>query len=79
MQSVDTDLSWIEEAELLSDFLPAIKTKLSSEPTLIASQAAKVLLLRVVKDEQEVDLSQFPDLSRDDLVSLQSSRIRPHQ
>lgn len=29
-------------------------------------------MLRAVKDEQEVDLSQFPDLSRDGLVSLTS-------
>ena len=72
LQSVDTDLSWIKELELLSDFLPAIRTKLGSEPTLIASPAAKALLLRAIKHEQEVDLSQFPDLSMDDLVSLTS-------
>jgi len=72
LQSVDTDLSWIEEAELLSDFLPAIRVKLGSEPALIASPAAKVLLLRAIKDEEEVNLSQFPDFSRDDLVSLTS-------
>jgi len=72
LQSVDTDLSWIKEPELLSDFLPAIRTKLGSEPTLIASPAAKALLPRAVKHEQEVDLSQFPDLSMDDLVSLTS-------
>jgi hypothetical protein len=72
LASTDTDLPWITEAELLPDFLPAIRTKLGSEPTLIASPAAKTLLPRAVKDEQEVDLSQFPDLSTDDLVSLTS-------
>jgi len=62
LQSVDTDLSWTEEPELLSDFPRVIRTKLGSEPTLIASPAAKALLLRAVRHEQEVNLSQFPDL-----------------
>ena len=60
----DSDISYITDAELLPDFLPAIRTRLASEPTLITSSpAAKGLLLKAIEHAQEVDLSAFQSLS----------------
>ena len=72
LQSVDPDLSWTAEAELLSDFFPAVKARIYSEPTLLASPVAKALLLKAIEHEQEVDLSPFQDLSTDDIISITS-------
>jgi hypothetical protein len=72
LQSPDPDLSWIAEAELLSDFFPAVKARIYNEPTLLASPVAKVLLLKAIEHEQEVDLSPFQNLSMDDILSITS-------
>jgi hypothetical protein len=72
LQSADPDLSWTTEAELLSDFFPAVKAKIYSEPTLLASPVAKALLLKAIEHEQEVDLSPFQNLSMDDILSITS-------
>jgi len=72
LQSADPDLSWTAEAELLSDFFPAVKARIYSEPTLLASPVAKALFLKAIEHEQEVDLSPFQDLSMDDILSITS-------
>jgi hypothetical protein len=72
LQSADPDLSWTAEAELLSDFFPAVKARIYSEPTLLASPVAKALLLKAIEHEQEVDLSPFQNLSTDDILSITS-------
>jgi hypothetical protein len=73
LQKADSDISWITEAELLPDFLPAVRTRLASEPTLIdSSLAAKAPLLKAIEHEQEVDLSVFQNLSAVDLSGITS-------
>lgn len=72
LQSTDPDLSWTAEAELLSDFFPAVKARIYSEPTLLASPVAKALLLKAIEHEQEVNLSPFQNLSMDDILSITS-------
>jgi hypothetical protein len=72
LQSADPDLSWTAEAELLSDFFPAVKARIYSEPTLLASPVAKALLLKAIEHEQEVNLSPFQNLSMDDILSITS-------
>jgi hypothetical protein len=72
LQNADLDLSWTAEAELLSDFFPAIKARIYSEPTLLASPVAKALLIKAIEHEQEVDLSPFQNLSMDDILSITS-------
>jgi hypothetical protein len=72
LQNADLDLSWTAEAELLSDFFPAVKARIYSEPTLLASPVAKALLLKAIEHEQEVDLSPFQNLSVDDILSITS-------
>src|SRR5271155_1736625 len=72
LQTADPDLSWTAEAELLSDFFSAVKARIYSEPTLLASPVAKALLLKAIEHEQEVDLSPFQNLSTDDILSITS-------
>jgi hypothetical protein len=68
LQRTYSDISWIAEAELLPDFLPAIRERLAREPTLIdTSPMAKHLLLKAIEHEREVDLSLFQSLSEEDL------------
>ena len=71
LQSPDPDLSWLEEAELLSDFLPALRSRLASEPTLTdLSTAAKNLLVHAIEHEREVDLSPFQNFSAKELSDI---------
>jgi hypothetical protein len=72
LQNADLDLSWTAEAELLSDFFPAVKARIYSEPTLLASPVAKALFLKAIEHEQEVDLSPFRNLPTDDILSITS-------
>ena len=72
LQNADPDLSWTAEAELLPDFFPAVKARIYSEPTLLASPVAKALFLKAIEHEQEVDLSPFQGLSMDEILSITS-------
>jgi hypothetical protein len=68
LQRPEVDLSWMPEAELFSDFLPAAKAKLLSDPTLlVTSPAAKILLSKIIENEQDVDLSLFQNLTTEQL------------
>jgi hypothetical protein len=68
LQQLEVDLSWMPEAELMPDFLPAVKAKLLSDPTLlVTSPAAKVLLSKIIEQEQDVDLSLFQNLTTEQL------------
>jgi hypothetical protein len=71
LQQPEVDLSWMPEAELMPDFLPAVKANLLSDPTLLkTSPAVKILLSKIIEHEQEVDLSLFQNLSTEQLSDL---------
>jgi hypothetical protein len=71
LRQPDVDLSWVREAELLSDFLPAVKAKLLNEPKLLmTSLTGRILLSKMNAGEQVVDLSLFRNLSTEQLPDL---------
>jgi hypothetical protein len=67
-----TDTSWIEGAELLSDFIPYLKTRLYTKPYSLKNSPLRVELLRKVIQETEVDLSPFSFLSASDILAILS-------
>src|SRR5438874_1951333 len=71
LQQPEVDPSWMPEAELVSDFLPAVKAKLLNDPTLlVTSPAAKILLSKIIEHEQDVDLSLFQNLTTEQLSDI---------
>ena len=64
---------WIPEAELLSDFLPSLKRKLYQDPTLLkTSPAGQFLVLKVLKDESDIDIALLKESTIEEISTVVS-------
>ena len=74
----DDNTGLLSEAEILTDFVPKLKSMLYEQANFLKpSPHVLDLLCRALEDDTEVDLSPFKSLSAEDL-SLVVSRLRKH-
>ncbi|KAI9766204.1 MAG: hypothetical protein M1835_007231, partial [Candelina submexicana] len=76
-QHVD-DLSWMQEAELVREFIPALRSRLYQRPTIAGSAVVTRLLGRVLHGVSQVDLSPFIQLSSNDMFTIITSLPDKH-
>ena len=72
LQSDAADLSWLDEAELLPDFMDHAFAHLLLNAEVVTRPAGLSLLCRALKNCQEVDLSQFSQLSPEQIFLILS-------
>ena len=70
LHSDPKDLSWLQRAEQLPDFLFAVQDILWGDPSLLKLPSGPNLLCRVIRSCNEIDLTLFPDLTLSEILRI---------